>query len=131
MTSPVDTLTSADVRELLTDKYILILGDSGMKFLLLSKYEEDFSLVIRSIYQDLIKTLEFRWFTQWRRTSYEGNKQFIDHRNKWREFSSKGEYHFYGDRLVHGGIRKGLTNGLDYEEVIFINQIRTIHSYIS
>jgi hypothetical protein len=31
MTSPVDTLTANDVKELIYEKYILILGDSGKK----------------------------------------------------------------------------------------------------
>jgi hypothetical protein len=30
----VDTLTSKDVKELLSDKYILILGDSGKQFVI-------------------------------------------------------------------------------------------------
>jgi hypothetical protein len=34
MTSSVDTLTSKDVKELLSDKYILILGDSGKQFVI-------------------------------------------------------------------------------------------------
>jgi len=35
MTSPVDTLTSKNVKDLFHDKYILILGDSGKLFIIL------------------------------------------------------------------------------------------------
>jgi hypothetical protein len=57
MTSPVDTLTSNDVKELLCDKYILILGDSGKPILLfISPRKIMFVfLVIRGLYKDLIK----------------------------------------------------------------------------
>lgn len=33
------------------------------------------------------------------------------------ELRAKGENRFYGDRLINGGIQKGLTNGIEYEEV--------------
>ena len=33
---------------------------------------------------------------------------------------------FYGDRLIRGGNQKDLTNGLDYEEVSSLSQIKSI-----
>ncbi|CAF4740491.1 unnamed protein product [Rotaria sp. Silwood1] len=83
MTSPSDTLTSKDVRELLSNKYILILGDS----------------VVRGLYKDLLK--------------FSNVDDFLTEE----ELRVKGEKRFYGDRLITGGIQKGLTNGIDYEEV--------------
>ncbi|CAF1182399.1 unnamed protein product [Adineta steineri] len=83
MTSLVGTLISKDVKELLHDKYILILGDS----------------VVRGLYKDLI-------------TFYNSNDLISEE-----ELRIKGENRFYGDRLVSGGMQKGLTNGIDYEEV--------------
>lgn len=47
---------------------------------------------------------------------------------KWKKyFYSKGENRFYGDRLINGGVQKGLTNGIDYEEVNLIFLIILIH----
>ncbi|CAF2094957.1 unnamed protein product [Rotaria magnacalcarata] len=83
MTSPLDTLTPNDVRQLLDDKYVLILGDS----------------VVRALYKDLVKF------------SHVGD--FLSDE----ELRVKGEKRFSGDRLISGGVQKGLTNGIDYEEV--------------
>ncbi|CAF0870711.1 unnamed protein product [Adineta ricciae] len=83
MTSSLDNLTSKDVKNLLHDKYILILGDS----------------VVRGLYKDLIKF-------------YNSNDLISED-----ELRIKGENRFSGDRLISGGIQKGLTNGIDYEEV--------------
>ncbi|CAF4516533.1 unnamed protein product, partial [Rotaria magnacalcarata] len=82
MTSPLDTLTPNDVRQLLDDKYVLILGDS----------------VVRALYKDLVKF------------SHVGD--FLSDE----ELRVKGEKRFSGDRLISGGVQKGLTNGIDYEE---------------
>ncbi|CAF1189051.1 unnamed protein product [Rotaria sordida] len=83
MTSPLDTLTSKDVKQLLSDKYILIIGDS----------------VVRGLYKDLIK--------------FSNVDDFLNEK----ELRVKGEKRFYGDQLINGGVQKGLTNGIDYEEV--------------
>lgn len=114
MTSPVDTLTSNNVKELIYEKYILILGDSGKIFLdfYISKKEEYLLLVVRGIYKDLIK--------------FSNSDDLLDEE----ELRIKGENRFYGDRLIHGGVQKGLTNGIDYEEVNSIFQIKLIYSYL-
>ncbi|CAF3404508.1 unnamed protein product [Rotaria socialis] len=83
MTSPLDTLTANDVRQLLNDKYVLILGDS----------------VVRGLYKDLVKF------------------SHVDDFLSDEELRVKGEKRFFGDRLINGGVQKGLTNGIDYEEV--------------
>jgi len=79
----VDILTSKDVKDLLCDKYILILGDS----------------VVRGLYKDLIK--------------FSNSDDLLSEE----ELRIKGENRFYGDRLIDGGVQKGLTNGVEYEEV--------------